>query len=64
VATKGLTALKFLAAILLGLLFAVSSTQGGVGTELPLRPGQGRARACYQRQETALAEKRKQATAR
>jgi hypothetical protein len=64
VATKGLTALKFLAAILLGLLFAVSPTQAELEQNCRFVPAKAEREACYHRQEAALAEKRKQAVAR
>jgi hypothetical protein len=63
-ATKGLTVLKFLAPLLLGLLFATCSVRAEVEQTCRFVPARAEREACYQRQEAALAEKRKQAAAR
>jgi len=64
VATKGLTVLKFLAPLVLGLLFVTSTVQAEVEQNCRFVPAKAEREACYQRQEAALAEKRKQAVAR
>jgi hypothetical protein len=48
----------------LGLLFAASSVQAEVEQNCRFVPARAEREACYQRQEAALAEKRKQAAAR
>jgi hypothetical protein len=63
VATKGLTVLKFLAPLMLG-LFVSSAVQAEVEQTCRFVPARAEREACYQRQEAALAEKRKQAAAR
>jgi hypothetical protein len=63
VATKGLTVLKFLAPLVL-LLFVTSAVQAEVEQNCRFVPAKAEREACYQRQEAALAEKRKQAAAR
>jgi hypothetical protein len=62
-ATKGLTVLKFLAPLVLG-LFVTSAVQAEVEQNCRFVPAKAEREACYQRQEAALAEKRKQAAAR
>jgi hypothetical protein len=64
VARKGLTVLKFLAPLVLGLLFATCSAQAEVEQTCRFVPAKAEREACYQRQDAALAEKRKQAVAR
>ena len=64
VARKGLTVLKFLAPLVLGLLFVTSNVQAEVEQNCRFVSAKAEREACYQRQEAALAEKRKQAVAR
>jgi hypothetical protein len=49
---------------MLGLLFATSPVRAEVEQNCRFVPVKAEREACYQRQETALAEKRKQAVAR
>jgi hypothetical protein len=64
VAPKGSTALKLLAPLVLGLLFIASTAQAEVEQNCRFVPAKAEREACYQRQEAALVEKRKQAVAR
>ena len=64
VATKGLTVLKLLAPLVLGFLFVTSTVQAEVEHNCRFVTAKAERAACYQRQEAALAEKRKQAAAR
>ena len=56
--------MKFLAPLVLGLLFVTSTVQAEVEQNCRFVPAKAEREACYQRQEAALAEKRKQAVAR
>ena len=56
--------MKLRAPLVLGLLFATSSVQAEVEQNCRFVSAKAEREACYQRQEAALAEKRKQAVAR
>ena len=56
--------MKLLAPLVLGLLFVTSTVQAEVEQNCRFVPAKAEREACYQRQEAALAEKRKQAAAR
>ena len=59
-----MTVLKFLAPLVLGLLFVTSNVQAEVEQNCRFVSAKAEREACYQRQEAALAEKRKQTVAR
>ena len=61
---KGPTSLKLLSPLVLGLLFVSSTVQAEVEQNCRFVSPKAEREACYQRQEAALAEKRKQAVAR
>jgi hypothetical protein len=61
--TKGSTILKLFVPLVFGLLF-VTSVQAEVEQNCRFVQAKAEREACYQRQEAALAEKRKQAVAR
>ena len=56
--------MKLLVPLVLGLMFVTSSMQAEVEQNCRFVPVKAEREACYQRQEAALAEKRKQAAAR
>ena len=56
--------MKLLAPLVLGLLFVTSSALAEVEQNCRFVSARAEREACYQRQEAALAEKRKQAVAR
>ena len=56
--------MKFLAPLMLGVLFSTCTAQAEVEQNCRFVPAKAEREACYQRQEAALAEKRKQAVAR
>lgn len=64
VARKGSSILKLLAPVVLGLLFVTPTVRAEVEQNCRFVPARAEREACYQRQEAALAEKRKQAAAR
>lgn len=56
--------MKFLSPLVLGLLFVASTVRAEVEQNCRFVSAKVEREACYQRQEAALAEKRKQAAAR
>jgi hypothetical protein len=61
---KGSTILKLFVPFMFGILFVTSIVQAEVEQNCRFVPAKAEREACYQRQEAALAEKRKQAVAR